>query len=209
MLFRSSVLLVLRSLCSFAVIPIRIWTMSGWRRGGWLALGLAGWLVALCSCESGAGFSGDGTVADLGFWAYPRWRITFPAVDLKTNRTTVVRFKGAPTAEMTFLLDVAHEGGPTNQVPLRLQEAIWLGLVLDVKIEREAGGVVGEARAPVGEWVLNRSPGQARLWHRSLRRLPFERTAAYQISITCPEVPAGLSRMVVTPLLEGGGNELP
>ena len=170
----------------------------------WAVLVLA---VFGCSSQS-ATFTSEGSIADFGFFSYPRYRVTFPAFDAQNEPRKSLMFTGAPASQMTFGLVITNVAGRVGIARPSLVEE-WGPSVLDVTIESASGAPVAQVRATVREWVLAQSVDRLKLWHPKLRGLPFTQSDRYRITIDISELNPKAGRLVLQPGLEGGGNELP
>ena len=154
------------------------------------------------------GFSGDGVLTDFGPLSYPRYRIAFDTVPLTTRTNRVIAAKGVPSTTMTLGFELV--GGATNAISnARLEELREQNAELTVKIETGKGELVAQADAPLKAWELAHSSSRDLLWHPKLRDLRFNRASVYRIAIQLLKTKAGTEPLLVRPVIEGGGNELP
>jgi hypothetical protein len=154
------------------------------------------------------GFSGDGVLTDSGFLSYPRYRIAFDTVFLTARTNRVLSAKGMPSGTMTVGFELV--GNATNSTSqARLEQLRQQGAELSVRIDTDKGELVAQADAPLKEWQLAQSSSRDLLWHAKLRDLHFDRASAYRIVIELSKTERGTDPLLVRPIIEGGGNELP
>ena len=147
-------------------------------------------------------------LTDSGFLSYPRYRITFDTLHLTTQSNRVLEAKGVPSAAMTLGLELVNNatGIPSEA---RLEELRRQGVELTVRIDTDKGELVAQAHASLKDWELAQSSSRNLLWHPKLRDLRFNRASAYRIRIELLKVETGAGPLLVRPVIEGGGNELP
>ncbi len=147
-------------------------------------------------------------LTDSGFLSYPRYRITFNTLHLTTQSDRVLEAKGVPSAAMTLGLELVNNatGIPSEA---RLEELRHQGAELTVRIDTDKGELVAQAHASLKDWELAQSSSRNLLWHPKLRDVRFNRASAYRIRIELLHVEAGAGPLLVRPVIEGGGNELP
>jgi hypothetical protein len=168
-------------------------------------------IAALCTwmtVRSARGYSGDGVLHDNGFFSYPRFRVTFSAIDLGSQTNHSLTLQGIPRARMTFGFEVVADGnrGSNKINPERFMER---SAELRTQIKSANGEVIAEANAPIKDWVLAQSTRRELLWLPALRDLRFDPGKQYRILIEYRADQADLGSLIVRPVLEGGGNELP
>lgn len=147
-------------------------------------------------------------LTDFGLLSYPRYRITFDTVHLGAQTNRILMAKGVPSTEMTLGLElVGNATNPTSEASL--EKLRQQGGELTVRVETDKGELVGQAHAPVRDWDLARSTSRNLLWHPRLRDLRFNRASSYRILIELLKVETGAEPLLVRPVIEGGGNELP
>lgn len=156
----------------------------------------------------GKPFSGDGVMADRGYWSYPRYEIAFDSLNATSNMRRTFRFTGVPTARMTLGLVVVESerkiaAGPTFPAP-EFENAILL-----VEIKLENGTIITKRSAALKDWKVSRSSKRVMLWHDSVRDVAFSRRAGYELTIDVSGMAAAAEPVVLRPILEGGGNEVP
>ena len=174
------------------------------RLASFSALAMVSGLVLGCSKP----FSGDGVMIDKGFWSYPRYVITFDAFDPRTQPRITLKCNGPPRASMTLGLVVVPQGR-NEDAEAMLRSTKWGRAILSVKVMKEDGKLVAEARGPFEKWVIAISSQHRELWHENLRDVPFKPGLAYRIIIEVSGVDTGDPPLVLRPVLEGGGSERP
>jgi hypothetical protein len=156
----------------------------------------------------GKPFSGEGMLKDAGFWSCPRYEVTFDSLNITNRARRSYAFTGVPAITMTLGLVVV--GGSNNvetgdSFPtLECQSAI-----LRVELSHAEGRVVARSSAAIRDWEVARGGKRVMLWHKNLRDVHLNRQAEYQLSVEVPGVGSTCRPLVLRPVLEGGGNELP
>ena len=85
----------------------------------------------VCFLGCGKPFSGDGVMTDSGFWSYPRYSITFGALEATNGAFRKYKFTGPPATRMTFGLAVG-ELGKTEDMVTGLRGAKYQGMILNI-----------------------------------------------------------------------------
>ena len=164
-------------------------------------------IVALAGGCS-APFVGDGIMTDHGLWSYPRYRVQFPAFDARSVSQIAFRCAGVPAARMTLGLVVANVSDE-EAFGRTFRASPWQDTMLEVRMETEDGSVVAVANGVMARWELAQQPGQMMLWHSGLRDVPLQRRVNYRIIISLWTAGPAATPLVLSPILQGGGNELP
>lgn len=173
-----------------AVAAIAMWTWSPWIR---------------------LRYKGDGTFADQGFASYPRYSLTFADIPLYKVGEYHYHFKGAPDERMGLRLYV--RGRKVNTMPERAPLEN-LPVTIEAVLADDAGHVsckVSGRPSPSNEpgvWVLMSSDSAA-YWQYGCNEVQVDPHRAYDLTIQVINVEAGIERVVVAPILTGGGTELP
>lgn len=184
------------------------------KRRRWLALGATVFiflLVWMWTPWARYRYHGDGTFADSGFFSYPRYRVHFSTVTLSRPGEYRYHFRGLPNEEMTLLLsmdrDVPYESKQWHELT-SLQTSIEA--VLRDGHGREAckGAGKPEDSNRDGVWVLTTGFGTA-FWHWQCNHVHLHSSESYELVIRIKAIDPRSGDIAVTPLLEGGGLELP
>jgi hypothetical protein len=155
-------------------------------------------------------YKGDGKFSDGGFFSYPRYVVRFPDMPLYEPGEYRFRFQGLPSEEMTLLLYVKGSSG-SEEERNRLTK---LSAVIDAKLTDSHGRDVCHASGRPknsnedGIWVL-RSGGDAAFWHWQCRDVQFRSAESYSLLIHVIGPDQTANGVVVTPMFQGGGLELP
>lgn len=164
------------------------------------------WLRDIRSANVGS--FGDGSLTDSGFFSYPRYRVSFPVLQIVSGSSHVLTVSNLPPVRLTLGLELlATNEDQIPQTPFAQTE--WNGTTLRVSVERLGVGTLSEAHVPIRDWVLAQSELRQMLWHANLRDLRFAQKPIYHVTIELLNAPQDLPPLVVRPILEGGGNELP
>jgi len=155
-------------------------------------------------------YRGDGKFSDRGFFAYPRYVVTFADMSLSASGESRFHLRGIPTEEMTLLLYVKGSSGSTEE-RLRLTKVpVTIEAVLTDSRGRDVCHASGrpEDSNQDGIWVLM-SGGDAGYWHWQCNHVQLHSNEAYNLVLRVLSTGQTVEKVVVTPTLEGGGLELP
>lgn len=164
-------------------------------------------------------FSGDGSLTDWGMFSYPRYRIEFPPLQLSKPGQYRFRARGLPNVLLTFGLRVSPPFGPSDfriingkSVPppghMNWEKGLrGIGTVVGVQISDSTGNSLCRWSAPLADWKMASSVTYVVWWHGACRDLRFDPMKTYDIVITVKESES-VPPVTVTPVLEGGGNEM-
>jgi hypothetical protein len=180
---------------------------------------IATWLILIicivCSAaiwsQMGVGKSGlvgNGKLVDHGYLSYPRYRIIFDRIDTDASPSNSFLVGNFPMSQLTFGLEIIDEktSQPLESVVRDLKRT---EIELHVRI-KHGDSVVAEACAPLREWELAESTVRRMLWHPRLRDMRLKKALSYHIIVEFKKPPTVKNgRLVLQPLLEGGGFELP
>jgi hypothetical protein len=148
-------------------------------------------------------YQGDGTITDTGFWSYPRYHVRFPAVSLAEPGEHTFTCRGLPPVPLTATLQLVGQG----------QYELLGGLKTRVhlKVSDDAGATVCEAMGPLNAWKLMWIPydNTGAYWHPTCTDVVLRSGRTYRLTLTVTDIDGRSSPLLVEPMLEGGGNELP
>lgn len=174
-------------------------------------LGVIGALALIAwSPWSGLRFRGDGRFSDGGFFSYPRYVLTFPDIPLYESGERRFHFQGLPNEKMTLLLYVKGSSGSEEERSrlTKLPTSIEVVLTDSHGIEVcKASGRPADSNED-GIWVL-RSGADAAYWHWQCTHVQIRSNESYNLVIRAVSAAQSAQRVVVTPILKGGGLELP
>jgi hypothetical protein len=184
------------------------------KRRRWLALGATLFIFVFAwmwSPWAKYRYHGDGTFTDSGFFSYPRYRVRFSSITLSKAGEYRYHFRGLPSEEMTLLLSL---DGDVPYVSKRTHELTSLRTSIEAVVRdshgREACKAAGtpEDSNRDGVWVLSTGFGTA-YWHWQCNQVQLRPLESYELVVRIKVVDSRSGDITVTPLLEGGGLELP
>ncbi len=176
-----------------------------------VTLGVIGALALIAwSPWSGLRFRGDGRFSDGGFFSYPRYVLTFPDMPLHENGERRFHFQGLPNEEMTLLLYVKGSSGSEEERSRLTKLPTSIEAVLTDSHGREVCKATGRPADSNedGIWVLM-SGADAAYWHWRCNHVQIRSNESYNLVIRAFNAAQSDQRVVVTPILKGGGLELP
>jgi hypothetical protein len=185
------------------------------KRRRWLALGVTLFVflsVWMWSPWAKYRYHGDGTFTDSGFFSYPRYHARFSSITLSKAEEHRYHFRGLPNEEMTLLLstdrDVAYESKQWHELT-SLQTSIEA--VLRDGHGHEVCNAEGtpEDSNKDGVWVLTSGVGTAYWWHSHCNHVQLRPSESYELVVRIKIIDPRSGDIAVTPLLVGGGLELP
>jgi hypothetical protein len=147
--------------------------------------------------------------SDKGFFSYPRYVLKFPEVSLNESGERGFHFQGLPSEEVTLLLYVNGSSGSREERSRLTNLPVAIEAVLTDSHAKQVCKATGRPADSNedGIWVLM-SGADAAYWHWQCNRAPIRSSESYVllIRIVCA---AHQDQVVVTPILRGGGLELP
>ena len=150
-------------------------------------------------------FSGDGQITDTGFWSYPRYHVEFRNVPINERSTTKFSFSGVPAEAFSFKLRIG------SAADSRLLEdnldKILDKITVRVSLKDQHGNVICEASDSLRKWYLTSSQIKECFWHNRCRDVRLSHTAAYTLEVKVDPAATDLPKILLKPVLEGGGNE--
>jgi hypothetical protein len=181
------------------------------KRRRWLAFGATLFIflfVWMWSPWAKYRYQGDGTFTDSGFFSYPRYHVRFSSITLSKVGEYRYHFRGIPNEEMTLLLSTDRDGSKQRHELTSLRTSIEA--VLTDGHGREACKAVGrpEDGNRDGVWVLTTGFGTA-YWHWQCNHIQLRPSESYELVVRIKVIDPRSGDIAVTPLLEGGGLELP
>jgi len=156
-------------------------------------------------------FKGGITVRDSGFFTYPRYHAELAHIPLGQNGEYQFKVSGLPPGPLNLKLRVSNSGH--TEVP----ELSSLSTAANVSVIDNSGrelcsasGRLSDAKMRgIGGWVLESSASNASFWHPACENLAISRFRTYIVKVTLSEVDPHSPNKQLTPILEGGGTELP
>jgi hypothetical protein len=185
------------------------------KRRRWLALGGALFLflfVWMWIPWAKYRYRGDGTFTDSGFFSYPRYHVSFSRITLSKAGEYRYHFRGLPNEEMTLLLSTDRDVPYESQ---RWRELTSLQTSIEVVLRDGQGHEVCNAEGTPegsnrdGVWVLTTGVGTAYWWHWRCNHFQLLPSESYELDVRIKIVDARSGDIAVTPILVGGGLELP
>ena len=176
-----------------------------------VALGaIASLVVVVWTPWSVLRFKGDGRLSDGGFFSYPRYVLTFYDMPLYESGERRFHFRGVPNEEMTLLLYVKGSTGSMQERSRLTSLPISIEAVLTDGHGREVCKATGRPADSNedGIWVL-RSGRDAIYWHWQCNHIQMYSDESYNLLIRVVSAAQPDVKVVVTPILKGGGLELP
>lgn len=155
-------------------------------------------------------YRGDAKLSDGGFFAYPRYVLTFPDMPLYEVGEYRFRFQGLPSEEMTLMLYVKNSSGSEQERPRLTHLPTSIDAVLTDSRGQDVCRASGRPKDSNedGIWVL-RSGAEAAYWHWQCTHTVIHSQESYNLVIRVTSADQTPEKVVVTPRLEGGGLELP
>jgi hypothetical protein len=156
-------------------------------------------------------FEGGIGISDSGFFSYPRYHIELGHLPLWKAGEYRFIVRGLPPGLLDLVLRVS--GGTYSES----SELTSLSTTVSVSMYDNSGkevcaamGRLSDAKLPgIGSWVLESSSSRAAFWHPRCQQLPSRRLKAYTVRVTVSDVDPHSPQKELTPVLEGGGTELP
>lgn len=176
-----------------------------------VTLGVIGALALFAwSPWSSLRFRGDGRFSDRGFFSYPRYVLTFPEMPLYETGERRFHFQGLPKEEMTLLLYVKGSSGTEEERSRLAKLPTSIESVLADAHGKEVCKATGRPADSNedGIWVLM-SGADAAYWHWQCNHVQIRSNDSYDLVIRVFSAAQSDQRVVVTPILSGGGLELP
>lgn len=155
-------------------------------------------------------YHGDGRLSGPHFFR-PRYVVTFSDIPLYEVGEHHFHFRGIPNEEMTLVLYVKNIQVDTEEERAPLEN---LQVTIEATLTDDKGNVACKAlgRPASGErdgvWILE-SGGVAGYWHEQCNPVQVYPNSTYDLMIRVSNVGPQVERVLVTPTLEGGGEELP
>lgn len=154
-----------------------------------------------------AHYTGGGSFTDRGRYSYPRYVVTFPDIPLYESSERRFRFQGLPSEEMALKLYLKDwpSGGSDKAERLR-----HLRITIEVTLRDSDGRQICHASgAPEFDklWVLTEGGGRAAFYHLQCANVRVRRGHSYELTFQVTRTARDNDVIVVTPTLEGGGEE--
>ena len=155
-------------------------------------------------------YRGDAKFSDGGFFAYPRYILTFPDMPLYETGEYRFRLQGLPSEKMTLMLYVKNSSGSMEERPRLTSLPTSIDAVLTDSHGKDvcrASGRPAESNKD-GIWVLM-SGAEAAYWHWQCNHVLIHSNESYNLVIRVTRADQTAEKVVVTPKFQGGGLELP
>lgn len=146
-------------------------------------------------------------LVDRGFLSYPRFSISFRSVDTKDESHVTYKFAGPPARAMSVGFVVVGDGSRQDS-DRDLRNSDYSNVVVNVVLTR-GGTTIVTLESVLKDWELARSSQRLMFWHQKLRDIGFLDRGAYEMRIHLSHTNLNKGSLVLTPVLEGGGNETP
>ncbi len=153
-------------------------------------------------------YRGDGKFSDGGFFAYPRYVVTFPDMPLYEAGEHRFRLQGLQSEEMTLILYVKGSSGREEERPRLTNLPTTIDALLTDSHGREVCHASGrpDPGNKDGIWVLM-SGAEAAYWHWQCTDVPVHSNESYNLLIRVIGAEQTAEKVVVIPTFEGGGLE--
>jgi len=156
-------------------------------------------------------FKGGIGVRDSGFFSYPRYHAQLGHFLLLRAGEYQFAVHGLPSGPLNLALEVS---GITYT---QRAELTSLATTVSVSITDASGKELCSASGRLsdsklrglGSWVLESSSSRSAFWHPACENLPISRFRTYAVKVTLSAVDPHSPDTQLTPILEGGGTELP
>jgi hypothetical protein len=155
-------------------------------------------------------YGGDGSFSDHGFFSYPRYVLTFPAMPLYESGERRFHFQGLPNEEMTLVLRVNGSSGSLEERSRLTKLPVSIDAVLTDSHGKQVCNATGRPADSNedGIWVLM-SGADAAYWHWQCNHIQIHPNESYNLLIRAVSATPSDQKVVVTPIISGGGLELP
>src|ERR1700694_2847551 len=154
-------------------------------------------------------YKGDGKFADQGFPSYPRYSVTFADIPLYEVSERHFHFRGLPDEEMGLRLYVRDRqvNSMADRAPLENLPVTIEAILTDDKgrVNCHVSGRPAPSNEP-GVWVLM-SGGRAGYLQHGYNEVRVYPNRAYELTMRVTNVGPGNEKVVVAPMLTGGGEE--
>jgi hypothetical protein len=148
-------------------------------------------------------YSGDGRIADNGFWSYPRYIILFEPVVTSQKSSHVYRIVNPPRVPWTLCLKILTDL-PDDRIR-ELSQDILVKVRLIVDEDKELL-VFSDT---LDKWVFSWSAIERYYWHSGLRVVDLGSYGKVTLILDIRMVKVTDESLLLQPCLRGGGNELP
>jgi hypothetical protein len=148
-------------------------------------------------------FSGDGRIVDSGVWSYPRYRLKFPEIVVAESKGYAFSFRGAPPETFTLGLELVD---PAQSNAL---EAVKQRVTIGLRLQDKQSRVLCELHSNLADWRRSWSQTKVLYWHEHCRDFVLSSHRTYSLTLTVEPSDRDLPAVLLVPILEGGGNEMP
>ena len=142
-------------------------------------------------------YLGDGSMVDMGFWSYPRYRISFSESAIDNSYDRSFQIVDLPNVKWTFGLIIK----PT----VSLRKNISVSVVVLDSSER----IVCDLSDTLDAWEFSYSINESFYYHPRFREIAFGKSGPFTMHLVITDSGDSRYGQVVTPFCQGGGSELP
>ena len=159
-------------------------------------------------------YKGPGHLRDLGFLAYPRFRLELPQMTIGRDPSHIFTFERIPSEEMSVMLDVVDASiddfDRLKTLPIQITARLFEEATFSTPRRRlcEATGSPS-GKFPDSQWVATASAVHAAFWHPRCLRMPMRNERSYTLQVEIAPTGSSLPSETLVPTLQGGGFELP
>ena len=156
-------------------------------------------------------FKGGAGIRDSGFFSYPRFHAQLGHLPLWKTGEYQFTVRGLPSGPLDLKLQVSEGTYAESSELASLSTAVSFAIAdSSGKEVCSVSGRLSEAKLRgIGGWVLEWSGSHASFWHPRCRNLRISRFKTYTAKVVVSDVDPHSPQKELTPVLEGGGTELP
>jgi len=156
-------------------------------------------------------FKGGVGIRDSGVFSYPRYHAQLGALPLWKNGTYQFTVRGLPPDLLDLVLQVPDARGADREELMSLSTSVSASIAdsSGKEVCTAAGSLSDARRRGPSSWVLASSSLHASFWHPRCQQLPISRFKTYTVKVTVSEADPRSPQRMITPILQGGGVELP
>lgn len=168
---------------------------------------LAVWAFSYHSFE----FKGGIAIHDSGLFSYPRYRAQIGQLPLWKDGEYQFTVRGLPPGRLDFVLQVPDvtDADRARLGSLSTSLSASIADFSGKEICRATGNLSDARSRERSRWILASSGSNVSLWQPQCQQLPISRFKTYMVKVTVSEADDLSPHKMLTPILQGGGNELP